>query len=478
MNSTRAVSIEARRMAVLGVALASVLGGCITRDPPTPEELQRDAMPNVQPPSAWVTPAAEGAVGDGWLAGLGDAQLEKLVEEALTHNSDLQVAAARVARATAAVRIAGGQLYPAANLLARAGGPLSGDGSGLEGALFSLSWELDLWGRVRYGHSAAGAQADAATSDYLYAAQSLAALVAKSWFLTTEALQQQRLAEETVASSAQLVELVQVRRRVGVANEQELALARADLAGFQATLEPVRRANPHPRRALVVVVGRYPSAELAVRETLVPVPPPAPAGVPGELLERRPDVIAAERRVASAFNRKQQAKAALLPRISLTGAFGTVTSELFVLQGDSDIASAGANLFAPIFEGGALRAQVKARSAEQREAMAHYAAVGLRAFNEVETALAAEHTLARRAAILTAGVQDNRRALELVRLQYQVGKASLFDVLQQQLRLYSANSALVRVNAERLAQRVNLYLALGSNFASPAPAPVAAVSAP
>jgi len=227
-----------------------------------------------------------------------------------------------------------------------------------------------------------------------------------------------------------------------------------------------------------VIVGRYPSAELAVRETLVTVPPPVPAGVPGELLERRPDVIAAERRVASAFNRKQEAKAALLPRISLTGSVGTITSELFVLQGNSDIASAGVGLFAPIFEGGALRAQVKARSAEQNEAMAQYAAVGLRAFNEVETALAAEHTLARRAAILTEGVQDNRRALELVRLQYQVGKASLFDVLQQQMRLYSANSSLVRVNAERLAQRVNLYLALGSNFSSPAPVPVAAVSAP
>jgi outer membrane protein, multidrug efflux system len=478
MSPTWGMSIGARRIAVLGVALATVLAGCITRDPPTPEELQRDAMPSVKLPSAWVTPAGEGAVGDGWLAGLGDAQLEKLVDEALTHNADLQVAAARVARASAAVRIAGGQLYPAASLLARAGGPLSGDGSGLEGALFSLSWELDLWGRVRYGHSAAGAQADAATSDYLYAAQSLAALVAKSWFLTTEALQQQRLAEETVASSTQLVELVQIRRRVGVANEQELALARADLAGFQDTLEQVRLANANARRALEVVVGRYPSAELAVRETLVTVPPPAPAGVPGELLERRPDVIAAERRVASAFNRKQEAKAALLPRISLTGAVGTVTSELFVLQGNEDIASAGVGLFAPIFQGGALSAQVKARSAEQREAMAQYAAVGLRAFNEVETALAAEHTLARRAAILTDGVQDNRRALELVRLQYQIGKASLFDVLQQQMRLYSANSALVRVNAERLAQRVNLYLALGSNFASPVPAPVAAVSAP
>jgi NodT family efflux transporter outer membrane factor (OMF) lipoprotein len=446
---------------------AMLIAGCALKSPPTPEILQRDAMPNTSVPETWSASTTPGVVVDGWLAGFADPQLDELVNEALTHNADLRVAATRVERAMSNVKVAGGQLYPAVSLLGRAGGKLSGDGSGLEGVMANVSWELDLWGRLRYARSATGFQATASAADYDYSRQSLAAMVARSWFLATEALLQERLAEEAVISSERLVELIAVRKRVGAASEQEIVLARADLATFRDMLAQMRLANSNARRAIEVLVGRYPSAALEVRVDL-PAPPAWPhAGVPSALLERRPDVIAAERRVAAAFHRVGEAKAALLPQISLTGALGTVSSELFVLQGDDTIASLGAGLFAPLYRGGALRAQVEVRDAEQREAMASYAAVGLRAFSEVENALAVGHSLEDRSAILTAGVQDNRRALELTRRQYEVGSGSLFDVLQQQMKLYSASSALVRVNAEQLAQRVNLYLALGGRF-SPA----------
>jgi outer membrane protein TolC len=205
------------------------------------------------------------------------------------------------------------------------------------------------------------------------------------------------------------------------------------------------------------------------------MPPPAPVGVPSQLLERRPDVIAAERRVAAAFDRIGEAKAALLPRISLTAGGSYLSSDVFVLQNRANPAfSFGANLLAPIYQGGALRAQVEIRTAEQKEAIAYYGRTAQRSFGEVENALAADNALRDRYVILDATIRDAERALELVQIQYRIGSADLRAVEQNQLTLYSARIGLLRVQTERLAQRVNLYLALGGGFELPAMEPVAA----
>jgi outer membrane protein TolC len=195
------------------------------------------------------------------------------------------------------------------------------------------------------------------------------------------------------------------------------------------------------------------------------MPPPVPAGLPSELLERRPDVVAAERRVAAAFDRVGEAKAAMLPKISLTAGVSSVSSDLFVLKDHNNpVWSAGANLLAPLYQGGALRAQVEIRTSEQKQALAEYAQAGLRAFGEVENALATEFTLKDRQTILMNAVTDNERALELANVQYRVGSVDLRSVSQQQLALFAARSALIRVQSEARVQRVNLYLALGGSF--------------
>jgi outer membrane protein TolC len=189
-------------------------------------------------------------------------------------------------------------------------------------------------------------------------------------------------------------------------------------------------------------------------------------------------VIAAERRVAAAFARVGEAKAAQLPRISLTAGVSTVSSELLVLQNtDNPTWSVGANLLAPIYQGGALRAQVEIRSAEQKQAVADYARTGQRAFGEVENALSAEKALRDRDAILEANVRDNQRALELAQIQFKVGSAALSAVEQSQLALYNARMTRLGVQAEQLAQRINLHLALGGGFDEPALAPTAATTA-
>jgi outer membrane protein TolC len=194
-------------------------------------------------------------------------------------------------------------------------------------------------------------------------------------------------------------------------------------------------------------------------------PDTVPAGLPSELLERRPDVIAAERRVAAAFNRIHEAKAARLPTIALTTGISTVSSDLIVLQErDNPIWNLGASLLMPIFRGGALKTQVEIRTAEQKQAVAAYASVGLRAFGEVDNALATEIAARERERILAQVVADNQRALEIVQTQYKVGSTDLRFVSQRQLALDATQSALIRMQAEQRVQRVNLHLALGGSF--------------
>ena len=460
--------LATRRSAVLVAAALTLAPGCVLKDPPDATTLKQEALPRVTLPGQWTAPGGvAGMVADNWLITFHDQQLSAVVEEAIAYNSDLAVAASRVEQALLHARLAGAKLYPSVDLLARGGGKMSGDGSGLQGGVLTVAWELDLWGRVRYGRAAAAADAAAVQSDFEYARQSLAALVARSWFLATEASLQAQLARETVGSGEELVRLAETRSRVGVGNDQDIEVARANVGAYRDALRQVELAREQAIRALEILVGRYPAAALIVAPRLPPQPDTVPGGLPSELLERRPDVVAAERRVAAAFNRVGEAKAARLPTISLTTGLSAVTSELFVLKNsDNPVWNVGASLLAPIYKGGALKTQVAIRTAEQRQAVAAYASVGLRAFSEVEGALAAEIAARDRQTILAETLSHSQRALEIVQTQFKVGSTDLRFVNERQLALNTTSAALIRVQAEQRVQRVNLHLALGGSFES------------
>jgi multidrug efflux system outer membrane protein len=446
-----------------------LLAGCALKQPPDATEVRRQALPNTQVPESWASQgAAGGSVQQGWFAQFADTRLTPLVEEALVYNADLRVAGARLEQAAAYNRIAAAGLYPAVSLLARGGGEMSGDNSGLQGGLISAVWELDVWGRVRYGRAAANAQYASALADVEYARQSLVALVIRSWVTAIEAKMQRQLAEDSVRSQERLVSLAQDRERVGRGDAIDVANAQANLETYRDTLRQVELSYQQAVRALELLIGRYPAASLDTPGELPPVPPPIPAGLPSELLERRPDVIAAERRVAAAFNRVGEARAAMLPQISLTASLSSISSDLFLLKDrDNPVWSVGASLLAPLYQGGALRAQVEVRTGEQKQAVAEYARVGQRAFSEVEDAISRDSAAREREAILTRAVSGSQRALDLSRTAYEVGRIDLRSVQQQQLALFASRSALLRVQSDQRVQRVNLHLALGGGFGGP-----------
>jgi outer membrane protein, multidrug efflux system len=456
------------RNALRTVALAAALAasGCVLGPPPDAEQIRTQSLPNSQLPAGWTGgPTAPGAVANGWVMQFQDAQLEKLVAEAMAYNADLQVAAARVEAAEASARAAGAALYPQLDLKGHGGGKLGGDSSGVQGIGLFASWELDLWGRVRAQRAAATAQYDSVVLDTRYARESIAAMVAKSWFLAREAAVQRALAGEMVTSSQTLVDLSRERVRVGRADELEVNQAEASALSYRDVQLQADFARQNALRAIEILAGRYPSGTVEPGLSLPPLPGPVPGGLPSELLERRPDVRAAERRVAAAFYRTEQAKAARLPVISLTMGVSNISSDLFVMkERDNPVWGVGATILAPIFNAGALQAQVDARSADQKAAVADYGRIGSRAFGEVEGALSASFNLDSRADVLARAVRANENAVGYARTRYEVGSGDLRGVQQQQLALHAARSTLARVEGERLIQRVNLHLALGGGF--------------
>ena len=467
-----------RTSALLGALL---LAGCALKSAPPREEIASQSLLNATPPPEWVAPGgAAGPVADNWLASLSDTWLNELVKEAIAYNADLRIAAARVDTAAAYLAAATAPAWPQVNLLARGGGKLSGDASGLSGVGLFATWELDLWGRVRAVTRTTEMQYESVQLDTEYARQSLAAMVVKSWILAVETRLQRAQAEAALAASERLASLARDRFRVGSSDEYDVTVAQASVESYRDTVRNLDLSYQNALRALEALLGRYPAASVMVAEQLPRWADPIPAGLPSELLERRPDVVAAERRVAAAFYKTEEAKAARLPRITLSANFTSIDSELFVLQErNNPLFSFGANLLQPIFLGGLLQAQVDARTAEQQAAIAEYGKVGLRAFGEVEGALAATTTADRREDILVRAVRENEHGLELANTKYRVGSIDLRGVQQQQLALYSSRISLISVQSERLIQRVNLHLALGGSFenASMAPAKTSDASA-
>jgi outer membrane protein, multidrug efflux system len=450
----------------------AVLAGCATKAPPTSSEIRDQGLTNVTVPSVWKADGKTGSITDDWLASFNDEQLDALVREAITNSPDLRITATRVEQASHYVKVARAALRPSITLAGTGGAKAGGSGdvsTPLQGLMIGASWEPDLWGRLRYGRNAAQAQHASTQADFEFARQSMAATTARSWFTAIETLLQGQISEDMVKAARELLTLSRQRQQVGAGSEQEVALARANLSSFEDTARQNQLAHEQALRALELLLGRYPAAELRTRADLTKLPGTIPVGMPLEMLERRPDLLAAERRVAAAFNRVGEAKAARLPRLILNVSAGAISSEVLELKPDFENPTfgAGARLIAPIYQGGALKAQVLIRTSEQKQAVAEYGRAALRALGDVESALAASQTLAEREPILQQNLADNQRALQLTQEAYRVGKADLRAVQQQQLDVHAARLALLRVQSEQLTQRVNLHLALGGGWELP-----------
>jgi NodT family efflux transporter outer membrane factor (OMF) lipoprotein len=287
----------------------------------------------------------------------------------------------------------------------------------------------------------------------------------KAWFAAAEASQQLALAEATVESFTRSTGQVRERYEAGIRPSLDLRLSMANLAGAEALLKQRRQQLDAGIRQLEVLLGLYPGRELQIPKELPDTPAPIPAGLPADLVARRPDLTAAERRLAASDERYEAARRDLYPRISLTASTGTSSTGLKdLVDGDFSVWSLAFNILQPIFQGGRLRAAVDLAEAGADEALINYAGAALRAYSEVETALAAEEYLAERETDLARAAEQSRAAERLSEQRYGTGLESFITVLESQRRALQADGEWIAARRQRLENRVDLYLALGGGF--------------
>lgn len=403
---------------------------------------------------------------EDWVAVFNDPVLSGLVAEADDANYNIAAAAARYDAARASVRTANSGRLPSisadAGVVQRESNAASTTSYSL-GA--SVSWEADVWGRLGDRAMAGVSDARASQADLDGARLSVAGSVAKGWFFLLEARLQSELARFDVATKEQSLSLVDRRFQRGVSRSSDVRTARSALASSQAALASRLRTEAAAARSLEILLGRYPGDTLAHEGDLPDLDLLAGIGAPGDLLARRPDVLAAEARLEAAGYRASEARKALLPRLSLTGSADAAAPDLGdLLDSDALIGSLIGNLTAPIFSGGALRAERDRSEAAARAQLAVYANTVLNAWREAEDAIHADRALADRVEALTAAAEEAAAAEELVLRQYTSGVASIFELLDAQSRRISAESFLISARRERATNRVDLYLAIAGNY--------------
>jgi len=415
-----------------------------------------------------------------WWSYFGETQLDEAIATALSDNIDLRAAVARVEAAMQDVTIAGADLYPSADLGLSSGRQrqnfvgfpipggerrvLSTTSSNARLGL-SLNWEADVWGRVRAGKMGAVSTLEARQADLVGARLSLTAQVSKAFFTAVEADRQAALSRASVASYKTSTERVRARFEMGLKPALDLRLALTELERAQALLEQRLEQRDRAVRQLEILLGGYPNGDFPLSEDLPRMPERIPAGLPSQLVNRRPDVVAAERTVFSADTRVHQAQADLKPRFALTSGTGTASQELRdLLSYDLLVWNFVANLSQPLFYGGRLRANVRKSEAQAREAAANYESLLLRAYNEVESSLAAEELLANREEALEAATEQAVAAQRLSEERYRLGLTDIITLLSSQRTALNTESELLTVRRLRLENRVNLHLALGGGF--------------
>lgn len=459
---------------VFSAACTLLLVGCVARPP----ELMLSEVTSTAPASWSATAQAASGVDSNWVRRFGDNELSSMVDEALQANHEIHIAAERVSRALEAARVAGALARPQLALSSDGdrrktqfigfpfGGSVISESYGVD---LQIDWEPDIWGRARAGKSAAISDWQAGGQDYRAARASLAAQVCKAWFALAEANEQVALAGQAVEIRQQTEQAVRERYERDMRDEggsaAQVRLSQTDLARSKAELAAQRGNQAAARRQLELLAARYPAGKLQGRAGLPKIASMPPAGLPSELLLRRPDIIAAERRYAAAVKRIKEAKLAVFPSFKITGNAGTRTEALReIVNSDFGVWSLGVNILQPVLTGGRVRGEIRMRKSSQREALALLHQTVLNAFGEVEQALANERWMERREREVLEARNLARDAATAAEDDYRDGNGdvlTLFAAQTSKIQLESQYAALRRL---RLVNRVDLHLALGGGF--------------
>jgi multidrug efflux system outer membrane protein len=449
-----------RRLAV--VLMTCPLAGCLVGP-----DYQR---PPIAAPATFRFEMAEArdTVNSAWWTQFRDPVLDSLIDEALSHNLSVKIAAANVEQAAAVLTQTRAALYPQANAGASVSGKRESERIGSvygSDVLAGASWEIDLWGRVRRLTEAARAQVFATEEGRRGVVLSLVASVANG-YLQLRALDEQLvIATRTREAYAESVKLFELQFQYGVQSRMTVEQARTQYESAAAVVPQIESQIAQAENALSILLGRNPGPIERGQSIGALAMPDIPAGVPSQVLERRPDIRQAEQQLVAANAQIGAARALYFPTISLTGALGVVSSDLDTLfKGATGAWSYQGSIVGPIFTAGAIAGQVRQTEAARQAAELGYAAAIQSAFADVENTLITRAKLVDQLAAQGRLVTASQKYSELARLQFEGGVAPYMTVLQAEQQLFPAQLNEVQTRASLLAATVNIYKAMGGGW--------------
>ena len=434
--------------------------------------------PNIAPPLEWRdAPRAADAPApvwpeSNWWHALGSPQLDDLIAEAERSNDDLAGAIARVREADAQVRIAGAPLFPTLDLSADAARErvqVSGAGPRVINSFspqITARYELDFWGKNRALRNAARAAALASRFDRETVALTVVSSVANTYFQALEYRDRIQVAQQNLQNGEKILHGLELEQSAGTATGLDVAQQATAVALLEAALPPLRQQFRQSVYALAVLIGKTPESIDVTAGSLTDLSSPAVvAGLPSELLSRRPDVAEAEQQLIAANANITAARAALFPNIALTASGGYASSMLTSLISPANrVYALSGGLTQPIFHGGALHAQVTYSEARYTELLTTYHKTVLTAFGDVESALVAVRQTADHEARQRDAVAKARRAYDFAQAQRSAGTVNILTVLNTENALFSAQDTMIQAQYSHLVALIDLFTALGGGW--------------
>lgn len=414
--------------------------------------------------------------GQDWIETFHSPELKQLIDQAYENNFDLRRAALLLDQAKANATAAGADRYPqfsAQALSGRSSNPVelesepevtrtTNDNFEIK---LNLQWEIDVWGRLALLQKASGFDKVAAIADFEGARLSLAAQVTNAWLEMKVAEKLYALAQATEKNYAFGASKIKDRYQRGISSAFDLRLALSDHASSQDSVLAQAQRCSEAARYIQVLVGRYPDAVLPLEAALPELNDSPPAGMPADLISRRPDIRAAHQRLEATDARLSAASKAFLPQLTLTGDMGRTSMEFEnITRNDFGMWHLLAGLTQPLFQGGRLKAQFRNAESERNQAYVSYAESLATAFAEVEQALTDEDFWRQRLLILKQAVLQSTAAEQSALQNYASGQIDIIAVLEARRRALTARNDLLEAKLARLKNRVNLHLALGGDF--------------
>ncbi len=451
-----------KKALIAALLLSAALAGC-TRGPDYTRPLMGDPQHYRE-----ATAPGESIADLPWWELFGDPVLHDLIETALENNRDLRAALASIDEAAAHLGIARADLYPRVNY--GAGGNLSGsvtpDGNSTSSdasILLSASWQLDLWGRFRRANEASLQQLLASEESYRGVTISLVAAVASTYLLLRDLDNRLEISRKTVDTRKENLDLIQARFQGGSVSEVDLNQAQIQLAQAEASVQVFLRSRRQTENALSLLLGQPPTAiERGLPLAGQPVPPKLPAGLPSELLVRRPDVLAAEHQLHAQTARIGVAEALKYPQFNLSADLGA--SFAAVTAGFADL---GAQILGPLFNSGENQHRVDAEIARTQQLLNRYEQTVLNAYREVENALVAVRTYREEVQARNRQMEAAQNAANLAWVRYDNGVTSYLEILETQRSLFNSQLAASEARQLELNSIVELYRALGGGWTGP-----------